>query len=90
MGSTPTVSASEKGAAQLTSDTSEILLHFLMQQQRMICELCRNDLLLIESILSGQSPEGLAAAAEVVRATLYSVDELGDKIEQADSQSRGR
>jgi hypothetical protein len=90
VGSTPIVSASEKEPPNLTSDTSEILLHFLMQQQRMICELCRNDLLLIESILSGQAPEGLAAAAAVVRATLYSVDELGDKIEQADSQSRGR
>jgi hypothetical protein len=90
VGSTPTVSASRKGAAHLTSDTSEILLQFLMQQQRMICELCRNDLLLIESILSGQAPEGLAAAAATIRATLYSVDSLGDKIQQLDSQTRGR
>ena len=91
MGSTPTLSALKpKRSRQLQSDTNEIVLHFLMQQQRMICELCRNDLLLIESILSGESPEGLAVAAATVRATLYSVDALGDKIQQLDAQTRGR
>ncbi|MBZ5707459.1 MAG: hypothetical protein LAN63_19100 [Acidobacteriia bacterium] len=70
----------------MQSDTNEMLLQFLMQQQRMICELCRNDLLLIESILSGPAaPEGLADAAARVRATLYSVDALGDKIQQVDA-----
>ena len=56
----------------------------------MICELCRNDLLLIESILSGpEVREGLAAAAATIRATLYSVDALGDKIQQVEAQTRG-
>jgi hypothetical protein len=74
---------------QLQSDTEEILLQFLMQQQRMICELCRNDLLLIESILSGPEVlEGLAVAAARVRATLYSVDSLGDKIQRLGQQVR--
>ena len=92
MGSTPISSAPFERSRQLTSDANEIvLLHFLMQQQRMICELCRNDLLLIESILSGPSaPEGLAVAAATIRATLYSVDALGDKIQQLDAQTRGR
>ena len=55
----------------------------------MIVELCRNDLLLIESILSGPNVEaGLAAAAATVRATLYSVDSLGDTIQQVDATSQ--
>jgi len=76
----------------LQSDAQKILLQFLVEQQRMICELCRNDLLLIESILSGPevSAGALAVAASKVRATLYSVDALGDQIQQADAQTRGR
>ncbi len=71
-------------------DTNEILLHFLIEQQQMIFELCRNDLLLIESILSGPAArEGLAVAAATVRATLYSVDALGDRIQQLDVRTRG-
>ena len=70
-------------------DTDEILLQFMMQQQRMICELCRNDLLLIEAILSGRTAlKGLVAAAATVRATLYSVDALDDKIQQLDARTR--
>jgi hypothetical protein len=46
----------------------------------MICELARNDLLLIESIRDAAvSPEVLAVAAATVRATLYSLDALADK-----------
>jgi hypothetical protein len=72
--------------AHVKSEPDEIVLHILRQQQRMIRELCRNDLLLIESILSGQDDqEGLAAAAAIVRATLYSLDALGDKILSLDS-----
>jgi hypothetical protein len=75
----------------MKSDTSEILLQFVMEQQRMISELCRNDLLLIESVLSGPlSPEGLGVAAATVRSTLYSVDALGDRIQQLDDRNRGR
>jgi hypothetical protein len=75
----------------LQSDANEIVLQFLIDQQRMICELCRNDLLLIESIRSGPAtPEVLAVAAATVRATLYSVDALGDKIQQACAQNHGR
>jgi hypothetical protein len=66
-----------------------MLLQFLAEQQRMISVLCRNDLLLIESILSGPDVrEGLASAAATVRATLYSLDELGDKIRAVDAQTR--
>jgi hypothetical protein len=62
-------------------EDNQMLLQFLVQQQRMIGTLCRNDLLLIESLLSGPDvAEGLASAAATVRATLYSLDELGDKI----------
>ena len=68
----------------MQSDANEIVLQFLIDQQRMICELCRNDLLLIESIRSGlATPEALGVAAATIRATLYSVDALGDKIQQA-------
>jgi len=91
VGATPTSSGSNdtKGNSKMQRDTEEILLHFLMQQQRMICELCCNDLLLIESILSGPTaPEGLAVAAATIRATLYSVDALGDKIQQLDAKTR--
>ena len=62
-------------------EDKQMLLQILTQQQRMICELCRNDLLLIESLLSGPDvAEGLASAAATVRATLCSVDALGDRI----------
>lgn len=73
----------------MQSDTKQILFQFLCEQQKMIVELCRNDLLLIELILSGPDVEaGLAAAAATVRATLYSVDSLGDTIQQAEATSR--
>ncbi len=62
-------------------EDNEIVLQLLGEQQRMICVLCRNDLLLIESILSGPDvAEGLVVAAATVRATLHSVDALGDRI----------
>jgi len=68
-----------------------IVLQFLAEQQRMICALCRNDLLLIESILSGPDvQEGLASAAATIRATLYSVDALGNKIHEVCAQTRNR
>jgi len=72
-------------------EDNEIVLQFLTEQQRMICALCRNDLLLIESILSGPDvQEGLVAAAATVRATLHSVDALGDKILEVFAQTRHR
>ena len=75
----------------MKSETSEIVLQFLAEQQRMICALCRNDLLLIESILSGPDvQEGLVSAAATVRATLYSVDALGDKILETVALTRHR
>jgi hypothetical protein len=68
-------------------DDNQMLLQFLVQQQRMIYELCRNDLLLIEALLSGPDvAEGLVAAAATVRATLRSVDALGDKILETQHQ----
>jgi hypothetical protein len=70
-------------------ENNPILLQFLMDQQRMISALCRNDLLLIESILSGPDvAEGLVAAAAIVRATLCSVDALGDKILEIFAQTQ--
>jgi hypothetical protein len=71
------------------SETGDMVLQFLAEQQRMICALCRNDLLLIESILSGPDvQEGLVSAAATVRATLYSVDALGDKILEIVAQAQ--
>ena len=68
-------------------EDNQMLLRFLQQHQSMIRELCRNDLLVIESILSGpDAREALAAAAARVRATLYSLDELGDKILAVDAK----
>ncbi|MGA9688884.1 MAG: hypothetical protein WBQ81_19150, partial [Candidatus Sulfotelmatobacter sp.] len=60
----------------------------ILEQQRMICELGRNDLLLIESIRApGVSSEALAAAAQTVRSTLCSVDALSDKLRAVVSQA---
>ena len=54
----------------------------------MICELGRNDLLLIESIRDpAVSPEHIAIAAATVRSTLYSVDALGDRLRQLEVQA---
>jgi hypothetical protein len=75
------------------SDPNEMvrqLLGTILEQQKMICGLAQNDLLLIESRLSPPSQEGLVVAAEVVRSTLYSVDALTDKIRLLDSQVRNR
>ena len=68
-------------------DSNQMLLQFLSEQQRMMSDLCRNDLLLIESFLSGQDIRAeLGVAAASVRATLYSLDALGDRIRQADAK----
>ena len=53
-----------------------------LEQDRMMRDLARNDLLLIEATQLGASPKELAAAAVVVRSTLYSVDALGDRVRQ--------
>ena len=77
----------------MQGDINGILLQLfetILEQQRMICELGRNDLLLIESIRMPVSPEGLSAAAATVRSTLYSVDALADRIHQLDAQARNR
>jgi hypothetical protein len=77
----------------MNSDPNEMvrqLLGTILEQQKMICGLAQNDLLLIESRLSPPSQEGLVVAAEVVRSTLYSVDALTDKIRLLDSQVRNR
>lgn len=70
---------------------NQILLQFcemFLEQDRMLRDLARNDLLLIEATQLGASPKELAAAAQVVRSTLYSVDALSDKIRQLDAQVR--
>ncbi len=76
----------------MQSDTDEMVLQLtatILEQQRMICELGRNDLLLIESIRApGVSSEALAAAAQTVRSTLCSVDVLSDRLRAVVSQAK--
>jgi len=75
----------------LQSDTNQIVLQLfetVLEQQRNLCDLARNDLLLIELAHGAASPEALAAAASTVRSTLYSVDALSDKIRRLDEQAR--
>ena len=60
----------------------------LLEQQRNICDLARNDLLLIELAHGSASPEAIAVAASTVRSTLYSVDALADRIRSFDAQVR--
>ena len=43
----------------------------ILEQQRNICDLARNDLLLIEPTHNQASPEAIAAAASAVRSTLF-------------------
>ena len=72
---------------------NEILLQLFetfLEQQRNICDLARNDLLLIELAQGEASPEAFAVAASTVRSTLYSVDALADRIRSLDSQARHR
>ena len=64
------------------------LLDAMLEQQRQLCELSRNDLMVIESLRSEISPEAVHAAASAVRSTLYSVDELSDKLRVLSSQVR--
>jgi hypothetical protein len=77
----------------MQSDAHEIVLQLvetILEQQRMICELGRNDLLLIESCRNPVSQAGFSAAAATVRSTLYSVDALADRIRRLDEQARSR
>jgi len=67
----------------MQSNAEEIVLQLpelLLEQQRILCELARNDLLLIESARGSASSESLLVAAATVRATLYSVDGLADRL----------
>ena len=68
-------------------EVNEMLLQFVVEQQRMICELCRNDLLLIGCLQSSASQEVVAVAAATIRSTLYSVDGLTDRIRALDLQT---
>lgn len=68
----------------MTTD-NEILLQLfeiVQTQFAIVCDLERNDLLLIESAQQGVSQEALAAAAVTVRSTLYTADALGDRIRE--------
>jgi len=71
-------------------EDKEMLLQFVAEQQRMICDLCRNDLLLIGCLQSSVSPEVIAVAAATIRATAYSVDALADKIRALELQTLHR
>jgi hypothetical protein len=70
-------------------ESKEMLLQIfdlMLEQQNHLCELGRNDLLLIESCRTEVSQEVLAVAAATVRATLYSADALSDKLRQLSEQ----
>ena len=54
----------------------------LQVQFKILCDLERNDLLLIEAAQTGVSQEALAAAAATVRSSLYTADALGDRIHE--------
>lgn len=56
------------------------IFEIVLEQQRMMSDLGRNDLLLIGCLQSSASPGAVAVAAATVRSTLYSVDALSDKI----------
>ena len=58
------------------------LFEMLQVQFNILCDLERNDLLLIEAAQTGVSQEALAAAAATVRSSLYTADALGDRIRE--------
>lgn len=84
MGSTPTSAASlnEKGHA-LESESNEMvrqLFEIVQGEYSILCDLERNNLLLIESSQPGVSQEARAAALATVRSSLLNASEFGDKI----------
>ena len=66
------------------------LFEIIQAQFAIVCDLERNDLLLIESAQTGVSQEALAAAAATVRSTLYTADALGDRIHELALKVRPR
>lgn len=66
------------------------LFEMLQVQFKILCDLERNDLLLIEAAQTGVSQEALAAAAATVRSTLYTADALGDRIHEFAMKVRPR
>jgi hypothetical protein len=75
------------------SNTEEIvrqLFEIVQVEFSLLCDLERNDLLLIESAQTGVSQEALAAAAATVRSTLYTADALGDRIQELVAKVRNR
>jgi len=77
----------------MQSESEEIvrqLFEIVQVQFGIVCDLERNDLLLIESAQTGVSREALAAAAATVRSTLYTADALGDQIRELGSRVRNR
>jgi hypothetical protein len=83
--------ATRKGNFRMETNTMlQQLLDAMLEQQGQLCELGRNDLLLIESCRPEVSPEVLAVAAATVRSTLYSVDALSDKLRSLSEQVRNQ
>lgn len=76
----------------MTTDNEILLQLFEIVQVQfgIVCDLERNDLLLIESARTGVSQEALAAAAVTVRSTLYTADALGDRIRELELAVRNR
>ena len=66
------------------------LFEIVQAQFAILCDLERNDLLLIESAQTGVSQEALAAAAATVRSTLYTADALDDRIRELAVKVRNR
>jgi hypothetical protein len=77
----------------MESDSNEIvrqLFEIVQVEFSILCDLERNDLLLIESAQTGVSQEALAAAAATVRSTLYTADALDDRIHELAARVRNR
>ena len=76
----------------MTTDNEILLQLFEIVQVQfgILCDLERNDLLLIESAQTGVSQEALAAAAATVRSTLYTADALDDRIRELAVKVRNR
>jgi hypothetical protein len=85
VGSTPTSAAPYKEASPMESNANEMVRHLfeiVQGEYSILCDLERNNLLLIESSQPGVSQEARAAALATVRASLLDASELGDKIAQ--------
>ena len=67
----------------MTSDIEKILLQGQDSIRQMLYKIFQNELMFIELIRSGKSqPEALVAIAQNVRSGLYTIDAMGDSIQE--------